>query len=165
MNKENVTKKIQQIAERETEENGLELVQVELIGADGNLTVRIFIDKEGGVTHEDCSRMSFRLGEIMDAEDFVPSAYTLEVSSPGIERELYKLKDYVRFAGSLAKMKTRREVGGQRNFRGRIIGVENEDVIFEDKTSGQVKVPFADIKTTKLEIDIQEEFRKHDSKL
>ena len=92
-------------------------------------------------------------------EDFIPGAYTLEVSSPGLERGLYSRGDYERFAGHLAKIRTRGAVGGQRNFRGRIAGVEGEEVLFDDKTSGRVRVPLAEIAKANLEIDIEEEFR------
>ena len=66
----------------------------------------------------------------------------------------------MRYTGSLAKLRTRHELNKQRNFRGRIIGVEGEEIIFDDKASGIVRVPFAEIKTTKLEIDIEEEFKR-----
>jgi ribosome maturation factor RimP len=92
-------------------------------------------------------------------EDWVNSAYTLEVSSPGLERGLYKRADYERFAGRLAKMKSREAINGQRNFKGRIVGVEGDKVLFEDNTNGQVKVPLASIVKANLEIDVEEEFR------
>jgi ribosome maturation factor RimP len=112
------------------------------------------------VTHEDCSTVSHHLGTVLDVEDFIHSAYTLEVSSPGLERGLYKRQDYERFSGSPAKLKSRLAINGQRNFRGRIIGVEGERVIFEDKTSGQVSVPLEAIVKANLEIDVEEEFRR-----
>jgi ribosome maturation factor RimP len=77
-----------------------------------------------------------------------------------LERELYSLRDYVKYAGSLAKLKVRQPIGNQRNFRGRIIGTEGETVIFDDKTSGRVEIPFDVIAKANLEIDIEEEFRK-----
>ena len=93
-------------------------------------------------------------------EDFIHSAYTLEVSSPGLERGLYKRADYERFAGQLAKLKTRQLVNGQRNFRGRIAGVENDTVLFDDKTNGRVRLPLEQIAKANLEIDIEAEFRR-----
>lgn len=164
MNKPNVTEKVKQIAERIAEEKALELVQVELIGADRGLTVRIFIDKEGGVSHEDCAKVSREVGDILELEEIIPTEYILEVSSPGLERELFKLKDFVRYAGSLAKIKTRQPINGQRNFRGRILAVEGEEIVFDDRTNGTVKVPFEAVKEAKLEIDIEEELRKHGNK-
>jgi ribosome maturation factor RimP len=121
--------------------------------------VRIFIDKPGGVTHEDCSLVSHHVSTVLDVEDYIHSAYTLEVSSPGLERGLYRRADYERFAGRLAKMKARQPVNGQRNFRGRIVGVEGDEVLFDDNTNGRVRVPVEQIAKANLEIDIDEEFR------
>lgn len=104
--------------------------------------------------------MSTQISTVLDVEDFIHSAYTLEVSSPGLERGLYKLPDYERFAGSQAKIRTRMAVNNQRNFRGRIAGIENENVVFEDRTSGRVKLPFDAIAKANLEIDVESEFHR-----
>ena len=151
--------RVREIAERAARERGLELVHVEFAGGAHAPAVRVFIDKPGGVTHEDCSEVSQHVGTVLDVEDFIPGAYTLEVSSPGLERGLYRPGDYERFAGHLAKLKTRGAVGGQRNFRGRIVGVEGEEVLFDDKTTGRVRVPLSEIAKANLEIDTEEEFR------
>src|SRR5713226_3507786 len=140
-----VAERIRDIAEQVAIDHGVELVHVELTGPEGHPTVRVFIDKPGGVTHEDCSEVSVQVGTILDVEDFIHSAYTLEVSSPGIERGLYQPGDYERFAGSTAKLKARAPINGQRNFRGRIIGVDRGDVVFDDRTSGRVKIPIGGI--------------------
>jgi ribosome maturation factor RimP len=151
--------RVREIAARVAGEHGLELVHAELAGGPRTPIVRIFIDKPGGVTHEDCSRVSEHVGTVLDVEDFIHSAYTLEVSSPGLERGLYRREDYERFAGRLAKLKTRGAVGGQRNFRGRILAVEDDSIRFDDKTNGQVTIPLAEIVKANLEIDVEEEFR------
>jgi ribosome maturation factor RimP len=152
--------RIEEIAGQVAIDNGLELVHAEVAGPDNKPIVRVFIDKPQGVTHEDCSEVSLQLGTILDVEDFIHSSYTLEVSSPGLERGLYKRADYERFAGSQAKVKIRQPISGQRNFRGTIIGVEGENVIFEDRTSGRVLVPVALITKANLEVDVKEELRK-----
>jgi len=154
-----VESRVREITRRVAEERGLELVHVEFAGGPRSPVVRVFIDKPGGVTHEDCSAVSTHVGTVLDVEDFIPGAYTLEVSSPGLERGLYEPRDYERFAGKMAKMKTRGAVGGQRNFRGRIVGLEGDDVLFDDKTSGRVRVPFSEVAKANLEIDVEEEFR------
>ena len=154
-----VESRVREITRRAAEERGLELVHVEFAGGPRSPVVRIFIDKPGGVTLGDCSEVSTHVGTVLDVEDFIPGTYTLEVSSPGLERGLYELGDYGRFAGKMAKMKTRGAIGGQRNFRGRIAGVEGEDVLFDDRTSGRVRVPFSEIAKANLEIDVEEEFR------
>jgi len=155
-----IEERVQSIAERVVIENGVELVHTEVAGPQNRPIVRIFIDKPGGVTHEDCSAVSLHVGTILDVEDFIHSAYTLEVSSPGLERGLYKRTDYERFAGKLAKVKTQRPIEGQRNFRGRLLGLQGEDVLFEDRTSGNVRIPIDSITRANLEIDIEEEFKR-----
>src|SRR4030095_3403510 len=87
----------QEIAERVAIDHGLELVHAEVAGPDNKPIVRIFIDKPNGVTHQDCSEVSLHVGTILDVEYFIHASYTLEVSSPGIERGLYKPQDYDRF--------------------------------------------------------------------
>jgi ribosome maturation factor RimP len=159
-----IEERVRAIAENVAIDHGVELVHAEVAGPDNKPIVRVFIDKPQGVTHEDCSDVSLHLGTILDVEDFIHSAYTLEVSSPGLERGLYKRADYERFAGSLAKMKTQQPIGGQRNFRGRLLGVEGEEVLFEDRTSGRVKVPLQAIAKANLELDVEEEFRKAQGK-
>ncbi|HEX5706864.1 MAG TPA: ribosome maturation factor RimP, partial [Pyrinomonadaceae bacterium] len=134
MDTSSVEERVREVASRVAQERGLELVHVEFAGVGRTAALRIFIDKPGGVTHEDCSEVSTHVGTVLDVEDIVPGSYTLEVSSPGLERGLYSRADFERFAGKLAKVKTRVPVGGQRNFRGRIVGVEGDDVVFDDKT-------------------------------
>jgi ribosome maturation factor RimP len=140
-------------------DQGLELVHAEVAGPENKPIVRIFIDKPGGVTHQDCSEVSLHLGTILDVEDFIHSSYTLEVSSPGLDRGLYKRADYERFAGSLAKVKTKRPIGNQRNFRGRLVGVEADEVLFDDVTNGRVAIPLEAIVKANLEVDFEAELR------
>ncbi len=151
--------RIREIVGRVAAEHELELVHAEVGVIGRSAAVRIFIDKPGGVTHADCATVSHHVGTILEVEDFIHSAYTLEVSSPGLERGLYKREDYARFAGQLAKLKVRQPVNGQRNFRGRIVGLEGDAVIFDDNTNGRVRVPFEQIAKANLEIDVEAEFR------
>lgn len=160
MGQGSIEERVREIAERVATDHGLELVHAEVAGPEGKPILRIFIDKPEGVTHEDCAAISLHLGTVLDVEDFIHSAYTLEVSSPGLERGLYKRQDYERFAGRMAKMKSRVAINGQRNFRGQILGLEGEKIIFEDKTSGRITVPFEQIVKANLELDVEEEFRR-----
>jgi ribosome maturation factor RimP len=160
MANESIAARVEELAERVAIDHGLELVHAEVAGPENKPIVRIFIDKPQGVTHEDCSEMSTHLGTILDVEDFIHAAYTLEVSSPGLERGLYKRADFERFAGSQVKMKSRQPIGGQRNFRGRLLGLDGDDVLFEDRTSGQVRVPFDWITKANLEVDVDEVLRR-----
>jgi ribosome maturation factor RimP len=155
-----VEDRVQAIAERVAIDHGLELVHAEVAGPDNKPIVRIFIDKPNGVTHQDCSEVSLHVGTVLDVEDFIHASYTLEVSSPGIERGLYKWQDYERFAGSLAKMRTRKPIHGQRNFRGRLLGTDGEDIIIDDRTSGRVRVPFEVVAKANLEMDVDAEFKR-----
>ena len=155
-----IAQKVQEIAERVAIDHGLELVHAEVAGPENKPIVRVFIDKPQGVTHDDCSQVSLHLGTILDVEDFIHASYTLEVSSPGLERGLYKRADYERFTGSDAKMKTRLPINGQRNFRGRLLGVDGNEVLFEDRTNGKVKIPLEIIKEAKLEVDVSQELRR-----
>src|SRR5689334_7127190 len=157
MQSSSVVERINGIAEQAAIDHGVELVHAEVAGPEGHPIVRVFIDKPGGVTHTDCSEVSTQIGTVLDVEDFIHSAYTLEVSSPGLERGLYKPADYERFAGSQARLKTRPAIKNQRNFRGRIVGLADSEVIFEDNTSGRISIPFADIAKANLEIDVEEE--------
>ena len=160
MGQASIEERVRELAEQICIDNGLELVHAELAGPDGHPIVRVFIDKAGGVTHEDCSEVSNHLGTTLDVEDFIHSPYTLEVSSPGLERGLYKRGDYERFIGSLAKIRAREAINGQRNFRGQIVGVEDNHVIFDDRTSGRVSIPLNVIAKANLEVDVEEEFRR-----
>src|SRR5258708_3517326 len=97
---EAVASKIEEIAQRVADSEGMELVEVEVKGGGGSRFVRISIDKPGGVTHADCELMSQQVGTILDVENVMPGGrYTLEVSSPGLERKLVKPQDYTRFQG------------------------------------------------------------------
>jgi len=158
MDSGSVVERVCQIAEQAAIDHGVELVHTEVAGPEGHPVVRVFIDRPNGVTHKDCSAVSTQISTVLDVEDFIHSAYTLEVSSPGLERGLYKLPDYERFAGSKARIKTRTAVNNQRNFRGRIVGIENDQVILEDRTSGRVTLPFKTIVKANLEVDVETEF-------
>ncbi len=155
-----IEERVQRIAERVAIDHGLELVHAEVAGPDNKPIVRVFIDKPNGVTHQDCSEVSLHLGTVLDVEDFIHASYTLEVSSPGLERGLYKRADYERFAGRSAKLRTRRPINGQRNFRGTLQGVDGEEALLEDRTSGRVRIPMDSIAKANLEFDAKEELRR-----
>ena len=113
--------RVREIAERVAASAGLEVVECEMRGAGKARMLRIFIDKPGGVTHEDCANLSREVGTILDVEDVVPGgSYTLEVSSPGLDRKLSRAQDFARFTGSRVKLTTRNPVNGNRHFEGRL---------------------------------------------
>ena len=112
---------VRAIVERVAASSGLELVDVEFRGGGKARMLRIFIDKPGGVTHQDCEAVSREVGTILDIEDAVPGgSYTLEVSSPGLDRKLTRAADYERFTGNRVKLQTREPVEGNRFFEGRL---------------------------------------------
>src|SRR3954468_11804589 len=129
---ESVASKIEEIANRVAESEGLEVVEVEVKGGGQHRFVRISIDKPDGVSHGDCELVSQQVGTILDVEDVVPGGrYTLEVSSPGVERKLLKPNDFERFRGKKAKVTLRDAVDGRRNWEGTLAGFDNGDVALE----------------------------------
>lgn len=160
MEQASIGQRIEKIAAAAAEKNGVEFVHSEMAGTKRNMTVRVYIDKPEGVTIEDCSAVSHAIEEVLDADDFIPSAYVLEVSSPGLERGLYSVEDFKKFAGKKAKIKTAQPINGQANYNGRIAGVEDEEIVFEDRTSGTVRIPFDSVDKANLKVDLEEEFKK-----
>jgi ribosome maturation factor RimP len=124
--------RVREIAARVAASRGLEIVEVEFMGGGNARMLRVFLDKPGagvdplaGVTHEDCVSFSREFGTILDVEDAMPGSYTLEVSSPGLDRKLVKAADFTRFIGSRVKLTTRQPVGSNRQFEGRLESFEN----------------------------------------
>ncbi len=124
--------RIREIAERVAADSGLEVVEVDLRGGGKARMLRITIDKPEGVTHEDCANLSREVGTILDVEDVVPGAgYTLEVSSPGLDRRLQKASDYQRFTGSLVRLTAREAIDGQKSFEGRLESLNDGRITLE----------------------------------
>src|SRR5579871_6067427 len=131
--------KVREIVERVARSSGLEVVEVELRGGGKARMLRLVIDKPGGVTHDDCANLSREVGTILDVEDVIPGAeYTLEVSSPGLDRKLTKAADFERFAGSRVKLMTRQPVHNNRYFEGRLESFA-DGVIVLDTTAASKK--------------------------
>ncbi len=160
MPRDPISERIDKIAIKAAADNGVEFVHSEIVGSKRNMTVRIYIDKPQGVTLEDCSVVSRSIEDVIDADDFIPSPYVLEVSSPGLERPLFSVKDFEKFTGKKAKVKTSEAIDGQANFNGRIASVEGSEIVFEDKTNGTVRIPFDKVAKANLKVDLAEEFKK-----
>ncbi|MEZ5425881.1 MAG: ribosome maturation factor RimP [Pyrinomonadaceae bacterium] len=160
MGKQSVEQRLRAIAERVVRDNGLELVHAEIVGSGQKKTVRIFIDKPAGITHEDCALIDARVSEVLEAEDLIPTAYILEVSSPGLERGLYSISDFEKFTGKQAKVKTLQAINGQKHYRGRIVEIRGEEIVFDDRTSGRTTIPYQAVAKANLEFDIEEELKK-----
>ena len=119
--------RVREIAERVALSSGLEVVEIEFLGGGKARMLRVFLDRPAagtdplaGVTHEDCANFSREFGTILDVEDAMPGSYTLEVSSPGLDRKLVKAADFTRFTGSRLKLTTRQPVDNNRHFEGRL---------------------------------------------
>src|SRR5712664_1955616 len=129
---EAVVAKISEVAVRVADPEGIEIVDVELLGGGKSRLLRIYIDKPQGVTHGDCEFISHNVGTILDVEDVVPgTTYTLEVSSPGVERKLSKPRDFERFVGKKAKVVLREPVENQRRWEGTLAGIAEDGVALE----------------------------------
>jgi ribosome maturation factor RimP len=151
---EPVASKIEEIAQRVAQPEGLEVVEVEVKGGGNQRFVRISIDKPEGVTHGDCEMVSQQVGTILDVEDVVPGGrYTLEVSSPGVERKLLKPEDYRRFQGKKARITLREPREGRRNWEGTLAGIEDGAVALEMQAGTTTRFPFDQIQKANLKFE------------
>jgi len=148
-----VTAKIEEVAQQVAQGEGLEVVEVEVKGGGSARLVRIAIDKPEGVTHADCGLVSEKVGAILDAEDVLPGHYTLEVSSPGVERKLFKPKDYQRFQGKKAKVTLREPVDGRRTWEGTLAGYADGIVLLETEPGKTREFPFEQVQKANLKFE------------
>jgi len=155
-----VNERVSEIAADAAGRNGVEFIHLEIIGSKRNPTLRVFVDKPGGVTLDDCSAVSRDFEAALDAEDLISQTYTLEVSSPGLERELYSLSDFEKFTGQKAKVKLKIENGARKSYSGRITGIEGNEVVFDDRTVGNVRFPFESVAKANLRVDLEDEFKR-----
>ena len=132
------------------ESMGYELVGVEFVGGGGHGTLRVYIDREGGVNLDDCAAISHQISGILDVEEPIQQAYDLEISSPGIDRPLFKLSDYERFAGQVAKIKLAVALVGRKNFRGELLGVADPGLVQIEVDGERFDLPYADIARANL---------------
>jgi ribosome maturation factor RimP len=167
--KEEIVAKIEEIAERVADPEGIEIVEVQLLGAGRGRLLRIYIDRATsadeagarppGVTHSDCEFISHQVGTILDIEDVIPGdSYTLEVSSPGLERKLSKVRDFERFVGQKAKVVLREPVENQRRWEGKLAGISQgvvamEIAALEPSTGRVIHFPLAQIEKANLKFD------------
>lgn len=137
------------------EHHGLELVTVEVSGGQRHQTVRVFLDREGGIDIDAIAAANAWISDALDGLARLNNAYTLEVSSPGIERVLRKQSDFSRFVGERVSMQTTRPVEGRSRFAGRLLGVEGDNVVVETEDQ-EHRVPFALIERARLKADFGE---------
>lgn len=151
---ESIIAQVTEIAARVGSAEGIEVVEVEFLGGGKNRLLRIYIDKPGGVSHADCEFMSQQVGAVLDVEDVVPgSGYTLEVSSPGVERKLVKPGDYERFAGQKIKVLLREPVDNQRRWEGTLVALSEGVVTLEPAPGKRICFPVERVERANLKFE------------
>jgi ribosome maturation factor RimP len=144
--------KVLMLAKQVADEHGVEIFDIELLGR-GKVVLRAVIDKEGGVTLDDCERFSRSLGALLDVEDPLPRSYTLEVSSPGLDRPLRDMQDFQKNSGKLARVITVEKIENQNFFIGRIKEVAH-NLITLSVSNREIAIPFEKISKAKLEVEL-----------
>jgi ribosome maturation factor RimP len=147
----NLVDKIEEITQKVASSDGLEVVEVELKGSGRNQMLRIYIDKPQGVTHQDCESVSRQVGIALDAEELFPGNYTLEVSSPGVERKLRKWKDFERFQGHRMKVVLREPLPDVKPGVGK--GVKTFEGVLQSAQDGDLKMELAGGETVQFPFD------------
>jgi ribosome maturation factor RimP len=152
--KDEIIRRVREIAERVAGPEGLEIVEVEFAGSGRNRVLRIFIDKPGGVTHADCEFISDHVGTILDVEDVVPGgSYNLEVSSPGLERKLTRPEDFVRFQGRKIKVLLREPVENRRHWEGVLAGFGEGSLTLEAAPGRTVSFSLQQVQRANLKFE------------
>ncbi len=154
--------RVREIADRVASSSGLEVIEVEFLGGGKARMLRVFLDKpaagndpQAGVTHEDCANFSREFGTILDVEDAMPGSYTLEVSSPGLDRKLTKAADFARFTGSRVKLTTRQLIDGNRHFEGRLESFQDGRLTLDlSVASHKSRKKMGDTAGKKIEIEL-----------
>ena len=158
MEKVDVACRVAELAEGLLASLGLELVELEYKREGRDMVLRLYVDREGGITLDDCAAVSRELSEILDVEDFIRDRYTLEVSSPGLNRPLKKATDYERYRGRLVKVRTYEllpdDAGNQRKtFLGELLGLEEGRVRLQLKEGQTASIPLEKVAKANLEFE------------
>lgn len=154
MAKEEIMARLTELIQPYLLAQGVELVDLEFTQPRrGRATLRLFVDRAGGITLDEITRVSRVVGELLDVHDPISSSYTLEVSSPGLTRELKKPRDYERYTGRLVRLTTRGPWQGKQVHRGILKGLANEEVSLEEDQA-LVRIPLAEIAKARLDFDL-----------
>lgn len=135
------------------DENNFQLVDVEYVKEGSTWYLRVYIDKEGGITVNDCELVSRRMNDILDEEDFISDSYVFEVSSPGLGRPLKKEKDYIRNVGKEVEVKTYRQIDGEKEFCGYLKAYTKQDITLADDDGNELVIEKKDIALIREAID------------
>ena len=150
---ERIEKEIEKIVTSE----GLELVHIEYKRQGRGFLLRVDIDKDGGVTLEDCQSVSQQVSTYLDVDDVVPAEYELQVSSPGLDRKFYRDSDYRKFLGRLVRVKTSKAIRGLHVIVGKLKEFDGNEIVVTDpnvKRDPDYRIPLSDIKETRLEVEM-----------
>ena len=146
--------KITELGEQAASGTGIEIAEVQLRGAGKARLLRVYIDKPGGITHGDCELISERLGKLLDEQDAIPGeSYTLEVSSPGVERKLSRPRDFERVVGQKIRLAVRDPIEGQSRFEGKLAAVADEALDIEIAPGQLVHVPLEKVQKANLKFE------------
>ncbi len=152
---EALNRKIVELAGSISDDYNIKIVDVELAGSMRKPIVRVFIDKEEGVTLEDCEKFNRALSAILDVEDPIQTSYILEVSSPGLDRPLKRSEDFERNIGKKIRIITKEEINRQNFFTGRLREIKNNEIALILEKEKEVNIPINKIAKAKLEIEIK----------
>jgi ribosome maturation factor RimP len=149
--------RIEQEIEKIVTSEGMELVHIEYKRQGRGYLLRVDIDKDGGVTLEDCQLVSQQVSTYLDVDDVVPGEYELQVSSPGLDRKFYRQSDYQKFVGRLVRVKTAKAIRGLHVIVGTLKQFDGQTVVVTDpamKKNADYEIPLSDIKETRLEVEM-----------
>lgn len=141
--------KLRQILEATVESLGYELVGVEFYPHGANALLRVYIDKESGISVDDCQQVSHQISGVLDVEDPIPGHYTLEVSSPGLDRPLFEAKHFIRFAGCKVHIQLATPLNGRKRFIGLLQGMRGNAVVLESEGK-ELLMPLEQIEKARL---------------
>ena len=156
MNTESHLPMLEYLARRAADAEGIQVAWIEFKRQRSGSVLRVFIERlDGDVGVVECGRVSQRLSILLDVEDPIESTYTLEVSSPGLDRPLHNVVDFERFAGKLARIQTKSAIDGQSRFLGRLFGVVGDCVVLEDDRGQKYDIPLTGVKSAQLEVELR----------
>src|SRR5712691_10942033 len=153
----NLPDRVEREIEKVVSSEGLELVHIEYKKQGRGYLLRVDIDKDGGVTLDDCQLVSRQVSTYLDVDDVIPAEFELQVSSPGLDRKFYKDSDYEKFIGRLVRVKTARAIRGLHVIVGKLKEFDGQRIVVTDplmKKDAEYEIPLADIKETRLEVEI-----------
>jgi ribosome maturation factor RimP len=149
---QSIVDRVRAIADPILLSEGMELVEIEYRREATGWVLRLLIDKEGGITLDDCAGISREVGRTLDVEDFISAPYSLEISSPGLTRPLKNEKDFVKYQDHLIRVRTTDPIGNRRQFKGKLLGISENRI--EIEVDGEIfKIPLSNLAKANLEIE------------